>query len=299
MTEIPIEKDLEIIKRGLNSYPKVINPSDSLLDTLEYLASLPVAKKEYSVHQMKIEDALYDAQTFLRYYYKLRKVPYLHMSKVLGFNIHFIRQVNPLKLPINLIPSEDIFSGSVTEILPKGGKPHIIFREINLSQVVSEHTSASYVHEITHTQLDRLKGSIKEYYNLEVLSIFNELFHAAILDKEERMLRLNDSRRIHEMSVTAQELRDHHTGKSKMSRDELLDCCKYLVSGLKAYNLFITFYNANDELKNEILDDIQSVFDGYITLEELLLKYDITYESSQDKQKLTKYFSRWYHENNR
>lgn len=293
MTEKPIDKDLEIIKRGLNSNPKIINPSDELLELLNSLAKLPLAKTEYQVHQMKVEDALYDAQTFLQYYYKLRKVPYLHMSKVLGFNIHIIREINPLKLPVNLIPTEDIFSGSVTEILPAHGKLHIIFREINLSQTITEHTSASYVHEITHTQLDRLKGSLKEYYNLEVLSIFNELFHAAILDKDERMLRLNDSRRIHEMSVTANELREHHTGKSKMSRDELLDCCKYLVSGLKAYNLFITFYNATDELKNEILDDIQSVFDGYITVEELLLKYDITYESSQDKQKLIKYFSRW------
>lgn len=292
MTNQPIEKDVEIIKRGLNSYPKIINPTDELLSTLKELESLPVAQTEYSVHQMNINDALYDAQTFLRYYYKLRKVPYLHMTKVLGFNIHFIRQINPLKLPINLIPTEDIFSGSVTEIITKDIKPHIIFREINLSKTTTEHTSASYIHEITHTQLDRLKGSIKEYYNLEVLSIFNELFHASILDKNERILRLNDSRRIYEMSITAQELRDHHNGVSPMSRDELLDCCKYLVSGLKAYNLFIKFYYGSEELKNDILDDIQAVYDGYITVEELLLKHDVTYETSQDKKTLTKYFSR-------
>ena len=77
-----------------------------------------------------------------------------------------------------------------------------------------------------------------------------------------------------------------------MDRGELLDCCKYLISGLKAYNLFIKFYYANDELKNEILDDIQAVFDGYLTVEELLLKHDISYENSQNKQVLIKYFSR-------
>ena len=54
------------------------------------------------------------------------------------------------------------------------------------------------------------------------------------------------------MAVTANELREYHEGKSKMERSELLDCCKYLVSGLKAYSLFIRFYYANDELKNEI-----------------------------------------------
>ena len=101
------------------------------------------------------------------------------------------------------------------------------------------------------------------------------------------------------MAVTADELREYHEGKSKMDRSELLDCCKYLVSGLKAYSLFIKFYYANDELKNEILDDIQAVFDGYLTVEELLFKHNISYESSQDKQVLTKYFSRKQHEYNR
>ena len=290
--EKKIDKDTEILKRGLNGYPKIINPSDELLSTLKELEQLRVAQTEYQVHQMNINDALYDAQKFLLYYYKLRKVPYLHMIKVLGINIHLIRQINPLKLPINLIPAEDIFSGSVTEILTNNPKHHIIFREINLSKTTTEHTSASYIHEITHTQLDRLKHSIREYYNLEVLSIFNELFHASILDKDERLLRLNDSRRIYEMSITAQELRDHYDGKSPMDKEELLECCKYLVSGLKAYSLFIKFYYGNEELQNDILDDIQAVYDGYLTVEELLLKHEITYESSQDKQKLIKYFNR-------
>ena len=294
MTNEPLDKDLEIIKRGLNSNPKIYIPDDSLLALLQELQELPIANKEYTVHQMKIEDALYDAQTFLRYYYKLRKVPYLHMSKVLGFNFHLIREVNPLKLPITLVPTDDIFSGSVTEILTKESsrKPHIIFRGINLSKTITEQTSASYIHEITHTQVDRLKGAIKEYYNLEVLSIFNELFHASVLDKDEFLLRLNDSRRIHEMSVIAQELKEYSQGLTTMSREELLDCCKYLISGLKAYNLFITFYYADDYLKNEILDDIQAVFNGYSTIEEILYKHRITLETSQNKEKLLRYFGR-------
>ena len=87
--------------------------------------------------------------------------------------------------------NEDIFSGSVTEVLTNNPKHHIIFREINLSSTTSEHTSASYIHEITHTQLDRLKGTIKEYYNSEVLSLFNEFFHAAVLDQSEKILKFD------------------------------------------------------------------------------------------------------------
>lgn len=286
-----ISKDEEIIKRGLIANPSIINPSDKLIETLKLYETLPIAHKNYEVHTMTIEDALFDAQKFLMYYYKLHKVPSVSIHKLLGHQIHIGRTVNPLKLPVNLVPSDDIFSGSVTEIITNRN-PHIIFSGINLNGQTTEQTSSSYVHEITHTQLDRLKGSIQEYYNMEVLSIFNELFHASILDNDERILRLNDSRRIYEMSITAQELRDYHAGKSPMSRDELLDCCKYLISDLKAYQLFAIFYSASDTLKNEILDDIQSIFDGFMTVEELLNKYEVSLESVENSPQILKYCKR-------
>lgn len=286
-----ISKDEEIIKRGLIANPSIINPSDKLIETLKLYDSLPIAQKNYGIHQMSINDALYDAQTFLLYYYKLRKVPTVNIYKLLGHQVHIGKSINPLKLPINLINRDDIFSGSVTEVITNRD-PHIIFREINLNSQITEQTSSSYIHEVTHTQIDSLKGSIQEYYNLEIISIFNELFHASILGSDERILRLNDSRRINEMYVTAEELRDYHNGKSPMNRDELLDCCKYLISDLKAYQLFAIFYSASDAIKNELLDNIQSIFDGYMTVEELLNKYEITLESVENSPKILKYYKR-------
>ena len=286
-----ISKDEEIIRRGLNSNPQIINPSDKLIDNLSIYSKLPIAETCYGIHRTRIEDAMYDAQTFLLYYYNLHKVPTEMVKKVLGKKIHFGKYINPLKLPINLINTEDIFSGSVTEVITNS-EPRVIFREINLSNQVTEQTSSSYVHEITHTQLDSLKGSFRDYNNFEVISIFNELFHASILDHDEKILILNDSRRIHEMNVTAQELKNHHNGTSTMDREELLDCCKYLISDLKAYNLFSTFYYGSNAIKNEIIQSIQDIFDGYLTVEELLLKYDITYDSIEDSKKLLKYYKR-------
>lgn len=286
-----ISKDDEIIKRALNPNPEIINPSDKLLDYLTQYSLLPIANKNYEVHQMSINDALYDAQTFLLYYYKLRNVPTVNIYKLLGHQVHIGKSINPLKLPVNLVPNDDIFSGSVTEVLTNR-EPHIIFREINLNNQITEQTSASYIHEVTHTQIDSLKGSIQEYHNLEIISIFNELFHASILGSDERILRLNDSRRINEMYVTAEELRDYHNGKSPMNRDELLDCCKYLISDLKAYQLFVTFYNSTEYTKNEIIYDIQTIFDGYMTVEELLNKYEINLENDESEKKLLKYFNR-------
>ncbi len=279
------------IDKGLFSKPQSITVSNALITTLTSLVDVKKIGQEHEVYSMKLEDSLYDARKFFDYYYKLHKVPHLNIKKVLGLQIHTIRPVHPYKLPILLQPYDDIFSGSVSEVITKPDF-NIVFREVNLSKQISEQTSASYVHEITHTQIEHQKGIIGDYYNSEVLSIFNELFHTSILDKDERILKLNDYRRIVEMLVSAEEIIAHHNGTSTMSESELHDCCKYLVSDLKAYNLFIKFYYGTEDFKNDILDDIQSVFDGYLTVEELLNKYDISYESSQEPKQLTKYFSR-------
>ena len=292
MKEITLTKDEEIIKRRFKAHPEIINPSDELLCTLKKLQELNIATTDYPLHQMPITEALYDAQKFLLYYFRLNKVPYLYTAKVLGINFQLVRNINPLKIPVNIVTNSDPLIGSVPEILSSNPRYHIVFREINLAHPTTEHTSCSYIHEITHTQLDRLKGSIREYYNSEVLSLFNEFFHAAVLDKSEKVLRFDDARRIHEMSIIAQELRDYHDGKLEETRDELLEDGKYLVSLLKAYNLFIKFYYGTEEVQTKILEGIQAVFDGYMTLEEFLLREEVTYENSQDEKKLSKYFSR-------
>ncbi|MDE5888699.1 MAG: hypothetical protein K2H20_01625 [Bacilli bacterium] len=90
-----------------------------------------------------------------------------------------------------------------------------------------------------------------------------------ILGSDERLLRLTDSRRICELNLIFDDLINYKNGTSKMSRDELLEDSKYAVSILKAYNLFNTFYYGSEKIKNEILDDIQCIFDGYLTLEEM------------------------------
>lgn len=118
--------------------------------------------------------------------------------------------------------------------------------------------------------------------------MFNELFHASILDSEENILRLNDSRRLYEMKILTQSL----LHPSAFTREDLLLDSQYLISDLKAYNLFIKFYYGNETLKEEIISDIQSVFDGYMTVEDLLDKYNITLANSIDNKKLLKYFNR-------
>lgn len=281
-----LTKDEEIRKRGYKPNPQIQLPDEKLRALSEKLSSLSIAQTEYQVHQMELKDALYDAEAFFHAYYKLHKVPFLKERKFGGYKV---KQVSPYRLPLFGIEDESIFTGAVIETIIESPRVSIVYSGINLSSTITEQTSCSYVHEITHTQLDHHIGQIQDFYNAEVLSVFNELFHASILDREERILKLNDSRRIYEINVLVNNLRN--SSPSYPREDQLLDM-QYLISNLKAYNLFITFYNGSDAQKREILEDIQSVFDCYMTVEDLLRKYEITYENSQEEKRLLKYFER-------
>ena len=156
--------------------------------------------------------------------------------------------------------TDNIFSSSIIEDIISTPKPSINYIGINLAPTITEQTSTSYVHEITHSQLDNQIGVIKEFYHAEILSMFNELFHASILDSEENILRLNDSRRLYEMKILTQSL----LLPSAFTREDLLLDSQYLIYDLKAYNLFIKFYYGNETLKEEIISDIQSVFEDAV-----------------------------------
>ncbi len=286
-------KDEEILKRGYNPSPKIFIPNDKLIETCDKLQSLKIATTEYEVSQMRFQDALYDAKKFLDYYFKLHRVPSYLYKKIGDKYFHIVLKRHPYKLPI--VPCEEnssVFDGSVIEYVHTRKKYNVVFGGITLNKEVTECTSATYVHEITHTQLDSVKKSISQYYNAEVLSMFNELFHYMCLGSDERLLRLYDSRRIFEINILLDNLMNYKTSNKSQKRDELLEDSKYAISILKAYNLFITFYNGNEKLRNEILDDVQCIFDGYLTLEEMLKKYEVTLESSQEEKRLLKYFDR-------
>lgn len=289
-----VTKDHEIVLRGYNPTPDIIFPSDSLCETLNNLSTLDINNISKKVRQMSLQDVFRDTKYFLDYNYRLHKVPYVKYYKVGKLLMQMVKNISPYKLPLIGIETEDFLVGSIIEEyqVDKENQPYVLFRGIELTKKTNEQSSATYVHEITHSQIDSIQGSIKNFYNMEVICLFNELYHSAVLDSNEERLKFNDARRIFEMKTIASELSSHEKGITILPRDTLLEDCKYLISDLKAYNLFITFYYGNNKIKCEILDCIQAIFDGYMTVEELLDKFDITYESSQEEKKLLKYFNR-------
>lgn len=282
-----LTKKEEIIKRGCKQNPEIILPTSTLMKTLCDLENSEIASNHYKVHKLGIDEATKRAKEFLNSNFKLHDVLTSKEIKVCGKSYSFIHQVSPYKIPISYVESEDIFSGSIVEYFPKDIS-NIIFKSICLNNIITEHTSVQYVHELTHTQVDSQDGCITNYYDAEFLSIFLELVHAYQVDTTENLLKINDSRRILEMLTISEQL----LSIPRTFEDTLIEDSKYLNSSLKAYNLFISYYYGSTSLRKEILDTARKVIGGNITLDDMLRKYEITYENSQDEKKLKKYFYR-------
>lgn len=279
-----LSKDEEIIRRGYKEIPAPINPSCDLMRIIDEISYFPNITREFKIKKVSKEIALSNARIFLTSNFNFHDV-LVAKPKEEGSSVLRVTLDNPFNIPIVEEKIKSVFSGSVIEFFPPDFDK-ILFKGIVLGIPYTEQTSVSYVHELTHIELDSVPKIVSDYYNSEVLSIFLELVYS--YHTSENLLRINDSNRILELINMIEQVLIY----PEKEHDKLLEGSKYICSTLKAITLFINYYYGSNSIKKEILFQIQQVFDGAIQLEEMLTKYDITYESSQDEKRLKKYFSR-------
>lgn len=280
----------ELMYRGCNPNPKIIVPSQEIVTIGTYIKSLNL--ENHVLRREKLRKILKSSKEFLNSYYDLHYVPCEIKKENPIFKLEYSGDIDPFKLPVQTIKDEDDFYGCLREIISASDEIKITFRSIELAKDITSISALSYTHEITHTQLNHMRGLIQEYYNTEVLSIFNELLHAFATDHNEELLKEHDARRLNDVAVAIRELEKYNTTQDEEIKNILLEGSCYCESTLKAYNLFIRYYYGTTSIRKHIIKVIQSVFDGDLTLEEALEKLDISFENSQDIRVLTKYMKR-------
>ena len=149
-------------------------------------------------------------------------------------------------------------------------------------------STATKIHEITHTQLERIKQTTKHYHNKEVLPIFLEKVAALELDNSLELLTVCETMRFRSFLEYVLDLYE----ENNHSRTERVEASAYITSTLKAVNLFDRYLESNQEERKEILAGIQMVFDGNKTVEEYLDSQDITLENSTNIGLIQKHLSR-------
>lgn len=283
---------------------KLVELSDKLIDLAVMLAKdEEYEKSEFKATYKQPKLILRDSKVFLRNKFILHKVPYAD-EVIIKLKLHgrlvrsenelvklyngVGRLVDPFELPVRFV-NEPYYYGNVSLCTNISDNPEflkhmkIFFKSIELGHKTNDMTGVCYVHEIVHTQLESIKGIVKDYYNSELLSIFMELVYA--YEKGIVLLRETLKNRINMFLTEFHSLYNFISSKD-ITEDGLwhnVIACKYIVSTVKAFHLFCNYYIGDDIEKNNILWEIQSVFSGRKSLEDVLDILGITYQNSLDQ----------------
>lgn len=184
--------------------------------------------------------------------------------------------VSPFSLPISYNDYSALFITFINDSLYNIG--------ISLNKKEYKHKAISYIHEIGHSQLYTVKGSVLNYKLSEALPMFLELLFALFLDKTGAMLNYELKDRYDDVLFAIECIKD-----SKNEYDFNLHASSYVESSLVALRLFDLYINSNENIKNEIMNNIQNIFDAKITLDDMLNRYSINYENSKEENLFIKY----------
>jgi len=84
-------------------------------------------------------------------------------------------------------------------------------------------------------------------------------------------------------------LEEYSKKNNNISLDNALKCTMYLESEMKAIELFELYLSSTQNIKQDIINYIQKIFNGEMIVEELLAKYNITLKSSYQYLKKKNY----------
>lgn len=284
---MPMELDREIINIG------------------RMLIDLPI---NYELQGLKLtqKEMLETAQIFINSHFKIHNIPYMqnqqakklieelqknnNLQQLIKSIEEQSKMISPYELPINFISGHSMVGNLFKPIIiiPDDEylkKVMITFSEINLGDEITELTPATYVHEITHTQLESIKGSFKNYHHKEIISIFLEKVVAYELDKTGKLLEKSQRVRFRDLLEKIATLND----KYEYTRTELVEASVYVTSILKAQNLFDKYMEGTQEEKEKLLNKVQNIWDGLISVEDLLEDYDISLTNSSDQKIIKKH----------
>lgn len=267
------------------------NDLNDLLTISDYLNALVELPKIKNIETSITKETTPNLDKVKEMYQNLFKVKevYYYPNKTSIFKINRIKTYNKLELtspfdiPITYNYPNDLFKNSVEFNIPLQKLGNIpVVKSITLTP--SSITDAIYIHELTHTQYNPKDNSIYS----ELLPIFMEKYTEDYLNKNKNMfyLRIND---LH--NNISKLLKMKYFCDDELSEHIKYDAIKYIESTLQAYMLYHIYKNEPlTSLKAKIIDDIQSVINETITINDLLNKHDITSENSKKLTLFKSYF---------
>ena len=253
-------------------------------DDLENIKNAIInAKKGFNFDITKLK--LENVKNILNEYFNIKKVLYYPTTPS---RFKFLRQktyqkltpLSPFDIPITYIPCEELKCSVIRSIpMQKLGNIQVI-QSINFTP--SNIMATTYAHEITHTQYQS-----KEFIYDEILPIFVEELINSLTDNNKNMFYA----RINNLLECLKEINKNPFPQDEIEEFNKLNTIKYIESTLIAYMLYHIYTNESlSSTKARIIDDVQSVIDGTLSIENLISKYELTDKNTKSLTLFKSYF---------
>lgn len=141
------------------------------------------------------------------------------------------------------------------------------FQNIFISSNESQTADVSYVHEIAHTQMERKNITYNNVLQRELISTLLGLIYAC--DNCERY-------KLKSEEITTLKVICENFAKLNNSNENNI----YFYSNLLAFKLFSIYYQSNRSEKVEMKYFIQKIFEGAISVDDMLENYEVDIQKS-------------------
>ena len=301
-----------ITANGCKRKTEVPHNSQELEDLCHSISEKYFTEERIFLQPINKKAALREGRIFLSRHFRLHKIWQFDNSRIVSLakkgpitigdlikeENQSSRYIHPFDLKVVFNKKYDLFDGKLIAksfLKEYGDEAEIVrdqasFMKIGLSSKVTVVTPPVYAHEITHSQLQSMLGSVRYYKNIELLPFFIELLCAYEMSDSEQILKFIETFYANEIVRYYKELKCFEAGIIKESREDLVDLGKYLSSTLSAINFFIEYYKTSPAGKKYILQEIQKIFDGVQDLEELTKKLGVT--DRIDEPRIIKHLTR-------
>lgn len=202
-----------------------------------------------------------------------------------------ITLISPYELPLVFISGHEMIGQISKNMLVVDNKKFmeeqpISFSKIELGFKTNNILTATYIHELSHSQFEHKKGSFTNYQNKEVIPIFMEKVAIKELDKSGLLLKESEYKRFAYLKDKILAL----TAR-KQTPAEALDNSMLIISTLQAENLFDKYQQGNIKEKQKILKSINKVFTGTTTVENMLAENNVSSANSQNLMLIRKHLT--------
>lgn len=284
------------IINAYKSYGIHIKLSNKPLDEIKRLMSLTekfprnIENFKETPYNITLKEAIKESEEFMKSHFRLQYIycikNYDSIEEIINIVTNSDNACDPYKIPI--LENNEYRSTTDCSYIGFNNRIWTFYKKIGIQNNFTEFTSSAVTHEITHTQQGLEQGVLNYYNNIEFLPILLEMFH--YMEKFSFNEHLIERTFLRRFKMLIQDIYSLPLQRFLNDEDNIITLNQYIESTLKAIGFAEIYQNSSESIKKEIFGNIQNIFSANKSVEDLLNKYNISFDSSVDivKKKVMK-----------